>query len=88
VDIVPFNVIPISARDGENIATRFNKVQWKGVPTVPEVLDRAAWCGTIEAGGADGNLNFVYNRDKDRVNLIFCKHGTKPITKELEGGWL
>lgn len=33
-------------------------------------------------------LNFVFNRDRDRVNLILYKHGPEPLLGELQGGWL
>ena len=39
VNIVPSYVIPISARDGENIATRQGKVTWYKGPTILEALD-------------------------------------------------
>lgn len=34
------------------------------------------------------NLNFVFNRDKDRANLILNSHGPEPVPQELEEGWL
>jgi len=34
------------------------------------------------------SLNFVFNRDRDRVNLILYKHGPEPAPCELEGGGL
>jgi sulfate adenylyltransferase subunit 1 len=34
------------------------------------------------------NLNFVFNRDKDRVNVILYRHGPEPTPRDLEGGWL
>jgi len=39
VGIRPFNFIPISARHGENIVTRSERMDWYGGPTVLEQLD-------------------------------------------------
>jgi bifunctional enzyme CysN/CysC/sulfate adenylyltransferase subunit 1 len=39
VDIVPSHVIPISARDGENMARRTGRTPWYDGPTVLEALD-------------------------------------------------
>ncbi len=39
VNIVPSYVVPISARDGENIAKRQGKVPWYKGPTILEALD-------------------------------------------------
>ncbi|HIJ80150.1 MAG TPA: GTP-binding protein [Desulfuromonadales bacterium] len=39
VDIIPSHVIPISARDGENIANRHGNVKWYAGPTILEGLD-------------------------------------------------
>jgi bifunctional enzyme CysN/CysC/sulfate adenylyltransferase subunit 1 len=39
VHIVPSYVVPISARDGENIASRHGKVPWFTGPTILEALD-------------------------------------------------
>jgi bifunctional enzyme CysN/CysC/sulfate adenylyltransferase subunit 1 len=34
------------------------------------------------------NINFVFNRDKDRINLILYGRGAEPLLREVEGGCL
>ncbi len=42
IDISPAFIIPISARNGDNVATAGNRTSWYDGPTVLEVLDRFA----------------------------------------------
>ena len=34
------------------------------------------------------SLNFVFARDKDRVNVILYRYGEEPKPDIIEGGWL
>jgi sulfate adenylyltransferase subunit 1 len=67
VNIIPSYVIPISARDGENIAKKLGKIPWHKGPTVLEALD------TFENVRADATLPLrlpvqdVYKWDGKRI---------------------
>jgi bifunctional enzyme CysN/CysC/sulfate adenylyltransferase subunit 1 len=67
VDIIPSYVIPISARDGENMATRLGGTPWYTGPTVLESLD------TFENVRGDSDLPLrlpvqdVYKWDGKRI---------------------
>ena len=67
VGIVPSHVIPVSARDGENMATRLGNTPWYTGPTVLEALD------TFENVRADRSLPLrfpvqdVYKWDGKRI---------------------
>ncbi|HIJ96895.1 MAG TPA: elongation factor Tu [Desulfuromonadales bacterium] len=67
VGITPSYVIPISARDGENIASRHGKVPWYDGPTILEALDSF---GNVRAeAGAPLRLPVqdVYKWDDKRI---------------------
>jgi bifunctional enzyme CysN/CysC/sulfate adenylyltransferase subunit 1 len=67
VQIVPSYVIPVSAREGENMAQRLGNTPWYGGPTVLEALD------TFENVRADSSLPLrlpvqdVYKWDGKRI---------------------
>jgi bifunctional enzyme CysN/CysC/sulfate adenylyltransferase subunit 1 len=76
VGIVPSFVIPVSAREGENMAARQGKTPWYAGPTILEALD------TFEDAGSDEGLPFrlpvqdVYRWDGRRIYAGRVEAGT------------
>ena len=98
VHIIPSYVIPISAREGENIASRHGKVPWYSGPTILEALDTF---GNVRAdAGAplrlpvqdvykwDGKRIYVGRVETGEINLgdeiIFLPSGKITRVKSVE----
>ena len=81
--VEPKVFIPISAREGENVATRSEKMSWYTGPTVAEVLD----VFTPPVSAAQGPLRLpiqdVYRFDARRILAGRLESGTLRVGDEL-----
>jgi len=74
--IAPSYIIPISAREGDNIATRSTKVNWYSGPTILEALDTFQKTESREQNPLRFAVQDVYNIDGKRIILGRVEAGT------------
>ena len=83
LDIQPTRIIPIAARDGDNLASKSGKMLWYQGPPVIEVLDEFA----VRTRGADGPLRLpvqdVYKFDQRRIIAGRIESGKIEVGQQL-----
>jgi len=72
----PGAVIPISARRGDNVAIRSERMNWYGGPTLLEALDRLLPAPSEEAGPLRFPVQDVYEVDGEKVLVGRVASGT------------
>lgn len=81
LDIAPRNVLPISARDGDNVAKRSEKLSWFTGPTVIEALDNFDTL-KVEEQGLRFPVQDAYDIDGTRIAVGRVEAGV--MRKESE----
>jgi len=76
IGIAPTYIIPISAREGDNIATRSTKMNWYSGPTILEALDTFQKTETRDQNPLRFAVQDVYNIDGKRIIVGRVEAGT------------
>ena len=83
LDIEPTRIVPIAARDGDNLATKSAKMPWYQGPPVVDVLDEFS----VRTRGADGPLRLpvqdVYKFDQRRIIAGRIESGRIQVGQKL-----
>ncbi len=81
--IAPLAVIPISARDGDGVATRSKRTNWYDGPTVAETLDRLEPARPLEQLALRLPVQAVYKFDDRRIVAGRVESGRLAIGDEV-----
>jgi bifunctional enzyme CysN/CysC len=98
LDIVPQFVVPLSAREGDNVARRSENMPWYDGPTILEALDMFDSAVSKESGPLRMPIQDVYKFDKRRIvagrvesgsikegdTIRFSPSGHKAVVKSVE----
>lgn len=81
--ITPSHVVPVSARDGDNIAIRSDRCDWYSGPTVTEALDTITLPQVDSAAPLRMPVQDVYHFDDRRIVAGRIESGSLKVGDEL-----
>jgi len=83
LDITPTHVVPVSARDGDNIATRSDRSNWYDGPTVTEALDEIEPPEEVTEKPLRLPVQDIYHFDDRRIIVGRIESGVLSVGDEL-----
>jgi len=98
LDVIPASVIPVAAREGDNIARRSTRMSWYDGPTIVEALDSFTVRSPSEGRPLRFPVQDVYKFDQRRIiagrvesgtlaagdEIVFSPSGHRGVVKTIE----